>query len=438
MRGRTSIERAVREVVARMAKLPEDRIDLGVWIPHYGIDSLGQLIVRETLERVLGVYFPDDVWLAFRSMHGLVAYAEERANGGEPAAAATHAGNGGPDPGPRLFPSGVLYDDVEIGMPHTGRNNLAEGPLLQYLAHVRLQHISAFSGVPSRETVDAEGNRLYPTVFFVEVAFPPASPMAAFGENDRFRVASTLAKFGDAMLDGMFFLLPPETPRTGQVPFPDLTAAIAAHVPAVRLSNIFARQFSGASWLKKSRPANPGFERVPELAVAPDCYAAVKQAEREGTFAAAAPQWVRLTSAPVRREYRLLPDRDLNGAGLVYFANYPVFLDICERDVLAGADLPLAGELIDRRTLVRRRSAYLNNAAAEDTLEIEIEPWIENPAASGHPAPELAPIRLFLTYRMRRRSDNALMMVSSAEKLVFGRAMEDLPFYAALAGRPAI
>jgi hypothetical protein len=32
-----------------------------------------------------------------------------------------------------------------------------------------------------------------------------------------------------------------------------------------------------------------------------------------------------------------VPDRDLNGAGLVYFANYPMFLDICERDVLASA-----------------------------------------------------------------------------------------------------
>ena len=36
----------------------------------------------------------------------------------------------------------------------------------------------------------------------------------------------------------------------------------------------------------------------------------------------------------------------LCGAGLVYFANYPMFLDICERDVLLSAPWPLSDALV--------------------------------------------------------------------------------------------
>ena len=134
--------------------------------------------------------------------------------------------------------------------------------------------------------------------------------------------------------------------------------AVDAGVPAVRLSNIFVKQFAGAQWLKKGRPAHPDFARVPALADPPDWYEATKQAEQAGRFESCGPEWTPLTDGPVHRDYRLVPDRDLNGAGLVYLANYPMFLDICERDVLASARSPLSEDVLDDRTLIRRRSAY--------------------------------------------------------------------------------
>ena len=58
----------------------------------------------------------------------------------------------------------------------------------------------------------------------------------------------------------------------------------------MRLSNIFVRQFVGAQWLKKGRPAHPNFARIPALADPPDSYDATKQADtRRGPSRRAAP-----------------------------------------------------------------------------------------------------------------------------------------------------
>ncbi len=206
-------------------------------------------------------------------------------------------------------------------------------------------------------------------------------------------------------------------------------AALAVGVPAVRLSNIFVRQFSGVEWLKKSRPANSGFENIRELAVAPDSYLAVKTAEKDGYFSLPNDTFVPMTEAAVLKSYKLIPERDVNGVGLVYFANYPIFLDICERETLVSAGLPMSEELCNRRTILRRRSGYLNNASWKDTVSVETRLWVGNPFAAQHGAPEMAPVRIFSNQRMYRQSDGKLMMVSTAEKLLFGAAMEELPFF---------
>ena len=97
-----------------------------------------------------------------------------------------------------------------------------------------------------------------------------------------------------------------------------------------------------------------------------------------------------------------------------------------ERDVLASARVPLTDDLIDRRTLVRRRSAYLNNnASSRDTLRIEIEPWVRASEAGLH---------LHVNGRMFRRSDDRLMMVATARKIVPAAAFSDRAILDSLRG----
>jgi hypothetical protein len=74
---------------------------------------------------------------------------------------------------------------------------------------------------------------------------------------------------------------------------------------------------------------------------------------------------------------------------------------------------------------VRRESAYLGNAHQSDSIDVWADAWIENPFLSGHPAPEMSPVRLFLNFQMFRRSDGRKIIVSTAEKVIFGMTLEE-------------
>ena len=408
---------ALRSLIAELAQTQADRLDFDRRLDEQGIDSLHVIVLRERLQD-LGVGFSDEEWGSFHTPASIAAGIERASGAGSRVRA-------------RADGSPVVHEELEIGMPLTGRNNLAETPLLQYLGDQRWRHITRLTGLPSRDIVDEDGHRLYATFFYVETSFPAATPMAAFRENDRFQVVSTLTRYGTSMLDGVSYLIPETDPRgfetRSEPTFESVAGAVAAGVPAVRLSNIFVRQFGGARWLKKGRPADPRFERIPASSEPPDSYGLLKQAERQGTFERCHSPWIPLTDGPVERDYHLVPDRDLNGAGLVYFANYPMFLDICERDVLRSARLPLADSLLDRRTLVRRRSAYLNNSSAHDTIRVEIEPWIlaqRDSAASDRGTVDLL---IHVNARMHRRSDERLMMVATALKVVQSVPNDQVP-----------
>ena len=140
--------------------------------------------------------------------------------------------------------------------------------------------------------------------------------MGTFAENEQIRVICSLERFGGLMLDGTAILIPEERADDPLPAFVDPASALAAGNPVARLSNIFVKQFGGAEWLKKSRPGNPAFERIQEAPTPPDSYALVKAAERNGFFERPPDSFKPLTAGPVPVEYRLVPERDLNGAGL--------------------------------------------------------------------------------------------------------------------------
>ena len=100
--------------------------------------------------------------------------------------------------------------------------------------------------------------------------------------------------------------------------------------------------------------------------------------------------------------------------------------DVAERRLLPEKPLvPIGHDLLDARTVVSRQSAYLAGAQRSDSIRVTIDAWLENPFLADHPAPEMAPIRLFMNCEMVRQSDGGKLLVSQAEKVIFGKTLED-------------
>lgn len=301
---------------------------------------------------------------------------------------------------------------LEIGMPLMGIGNLCESALLKHLGDMRWRHIMRLTGVPSRNLVDDQGNRLYPAFFYVKVRFPESRPMGSFAENDTLLLMDTVKRYGQSMLDGTAYLVPSERRSTLSKPLTSLEEASQSGIPAVQMSNAFVMKFDGAEWLKKSRPKDGILNRVAEMPSPPDSYELSRLAQQGGSVGTPSESSCSIHDTDVSYEYAIQPDRDVNGVGLLYFANYPLFLDLAERYALKQSGPVWSDEAINTRSLLTRNIAYLNNAAWHDSMTIRTRSWVRRLPDRD------VDLHLASEQRMYRNSDERLMCVCWSEKIV--------------------
>ncbi|HYV56625.1 MAG TPA: LnmK family bifunctional acyltransferase/decarboxylase [Candidatus Nitrosopolaris sp.] len=286
---------------------------------------------------------------------------------------------------------------LRLGMPHTQSGGLSEVALLAYLGDLRWRDVATAIGVPAASLRDAEGHAVYASFYFVEVDGLPAQGLGAFGPDDDLDIVSGLVRFGRSMLDGDHCLY-----RAGTLGA-ELPATLPS-APRVRLSNVFVREGTGPDDLRVTAPATGRIEDVPVSPAEPDSYRLAKEARERGSFFAAPAGATPLWPAPRVVEYRIDPDRDVNGVGLVYFANYVAFMDHAERRALEESGAYAPDRLDGRRTL-RRRIGFYGNARRHDMLAVEVETLALT-----------EPDRLLVHHRVCRRADGRLIAVSSVEK----------------------
>lgn len=430
------VENRIEILLRKILDLPDGSISSEAHIMEdLGADSWQYLEFRTELERIFRITIPDaevDRLATVRESTGLVQEYIKQDMPESPAGRVETATSVAGDK--RAWRSGysyvgedrAYYVDLELGIAHLGRLNFTETPMLKLIGELRWNHIGHFTKVPSKQLVDETGDRLYATFYYVDINFPRKTPMASFGENDRFTVVNTLQSYGNSIMDGYSFFYPASWPADKKVPLNSGKQAHDMGIPYVRSSNIFVKMLQGASWLKKSRPAQAGADNIPKIAEVPDSYPRIKKANEDGRLWSAPEHYSLLSPKPLSLEYQIVPDQDLNGVGLLYFANYSMILDIAERKLLSEQPIiPINHDLLDLRTVVSRENAYLSNAHQSDSIKVIINVWIENPFLTDNPAPEMSPIRLFLNYEMYRRSDGRKMVVSSAEKVIFGKTLEE-------------
>lgn len=266
--------------------------------------------------------------------------------------------------------------DLLIGLPHTNYNQLAEHLLLMHLGHFQWQSIARSIDSPLSHLRTIDGGEVYAAFYYIEERIPEQAPLTSFQLDDTIQIRLHLRGFRNMAVDGrMIFQHKSHIEAEGIHTEEDLLSAYAGtSYPSVRLANVFVTPHGGNAGLKFAPPANTSFEKIPNLRNEDNAYNITRAAEKTWTFGVFDEDWVCLNpEAPFTMPYSIDPDRDSNGAKLVYFANYIAFLDTAERMLLqqdVARYWPI--ECVPTRTLRLRKLAYYGNADLDNTLRISI------------------------------------------------------------------
>lgn len=307
---------------------------------------------------------------------------------------------------------------LQLDPRHTGANHLSEVALLQHAGALQWQAIASRAGMRMRE-LRAEGDRpVYASFYYAWIRFPVDQPISSHRIDDRLGFSTSIRLFGDTMIDGLHRLWTEQELSQGRQEVeakpPEVGSPDVGGGAWIRMSNVFVAKKEGPAKLEVCSPTNLEPRRFPRSAERFDTYHKIKKVRSQSTFP---PSGVR-KAVPLGQSVSRIPinpDRDINGVGLVYFANYVTFLDSAERNLMN--EVSTAGGVgldVDSRSLIEREIAYYANAKADDVVEVEIRASRLERCPGDLPGAVL----VRFDYRAHRCSDGRLLCVSTATKLI--------------------
>jgi probable biosynthetic protein (TIGR04098 family) len=281
---------------------------------------------------------------------------------------------------------------LTLGLPHTNRWGLAEPLLMQHAGHLHWTAIAQTIGTPLSQLRTADGRKVYATFFFVATDFPDGVPIDSFQLDDTLRFGLELRAFKGMSVDGRIVF--DHADRFGTRPS-----------PTIHFGNIFITPIGGNAALKVAAPINGDFGKFRPLPNEENPYQLTRAAMETGAFGLIDEGVWTADPAELSATYTIDPDRDTNGAGLVYFANYFAFLDAAERETAASSRLAAVRQSAAR--LVRsRRTGFYGNVELTDRLLTRVR-FFQHPV-------DVAVVGV--RYAMYREHDNVLVCRSEAVK----------------------
>lgn len=297
--------------------------DLDTPLRSLDIDSFGLLSVRARLERLIGVPVDDRRWMEAATPRHMLAFADAAVPAMQPVLEPTPS-------------AGVDVREHPINMPQMAIGGLSESWLFKELGDLHWAMITHGLGAPSSELRDGEGARLYATFSRIRVRLDRS--LARYRENEPLRLAGSISRFGSSLF---------------------LSEVSIGENSTASLMSTFSRRgddTTNTSLLKGQPEIGPNCP-IETLAALPH-FAAEYRAQR------VALPWPTIFEC----EYELVPQHDINGVGLLYFAAYPIIADICETRH-AGRDLPF-------RFSPRERDVhYFANCDPHDTIVCRLHVW---------------------------------------------------------------
>jgi probable biosynthetic protein (TIGR04098 family) len=291
----------------------------------------------------------------------------------------------------------VCRYDLTLGLPHTNRRGLWEPLLLMHAGHYQWQSIAAAIGRPLSELRTVSGGEVYAAFYYIEERIPERTPIESFGLDAMMRFSVALRSFKNIAIEGLLHF--DRTDVLGDADpsrIPD--SGMPLH-PFIRFGNIFITPVQGNSGLRVAPPANADFSKIPPLPNADNPYHLTREARQTGSLGLIGETWSQLGEA-FDFPYDIDVDRDTNGAGLVYFANYITFMEHAERAFEIRSPRPGV------RSVSHRRTAYYGNADPRDTIRVHLSAF-QDPHRGN---------RVGLRYTIERQQDSQLICLSEALK----------------------
>jgi probable biosynthetic protein (TIGR04098 family) len=254
--------------------------------------------------------------------------------------------------------------DLTLGLPHTNRFGLWEPLLMMQAGHAQWQAIAEAIGKPLSLLRSRAGGEVYAAFYYIETTLPPDRPIESYGLDDTVRFRVALRAFKNLAVEGRLYFDRPERLGDAQ-PGDPLPAEDVPH-PYIRFGNIFITPMLGNDELRVAPPANADFSSIPHLPNADNPYPYTREAKASGRLDVIDERWQPL-GEPFVLERALDPDRDTNGAGLVYFANYVTYVEIADREAAVAASLPGGW------SLRWRRIAYFGNASPDHAIRVRVQ-----------------------------------------------------------------
>jgi len=321
--------------------------------------------------------------------------------------------------------TGFQWNDhrFTVGMPHMVPGRLSEVELLKWLGNHQWDSIAAMVGTDSASIANDEGERLYASFIDIELKLGDGHGLARFVEGSDVHLANGTRLFGGQFVEGVYLMdsAPLDADRKAVRGKADLGAT---GLPWVSMNNCFVARFGGENdRLKVFAPAGIEERDVARTDERPPGLSEHARVQSSGDIEA---PWDTTGFGPVPLrddepiDYEIVPESDLNGAGLLYFARYVAMLDYGERRVLTEClEQPVSRQLVPLLSPSHRRIFYFANASPWDTVLVRtaVSVKLGDPNA---PAPGSSRHRMPLEFAFRtdlhRASDGVLMASSLVRK----------------------
>ena len=273
--------------------------DLLVPVKTARIDSIDLVIIRVTLEKLLGKEIPNNQWSEFKTIQQAIEYCKintldnlklER----------------------KIFPV-KLKRKCNIGMPQMANSAVSENWLFKELGDIHWELLTKGLNCTSSNIKDETGTRLYATFTRIRIS---SVPITSLKENDPVHFEGEIKRFGLSTY------------------FSDITFQNNNDLSKATLMTSFStRESIDNSKLFKSQPGATN-NLIPEELSTPEFLNDYRLLRKNliNTISLGKHEFIIHDKYLAQLNYKINPYYDINGVGLLYFASYPTISDTCEAE----------------------------------------------------------------------------------------------------------